>query len=219
MIAPLTPFAIKGVVWYQGESDVDFATEYRTLFPALIADWRNKWRLGNFPFLYVQVAPFKKTVPEIREAQLLTLNKAPNTAMVVTTDCGLPDDIHPVWKQPVGYRLALAARALAYQEKIEYSGPAIHSYRIRGREIYLSFTHVSHGFMVKSDSVKGFAIAGDDNRFMPAKVKIENHQIIVSNDSIPHPKHVRFGWENVPDVNLYNKEGLPASPFRLTFNQ
>ncbi|MBN1608017.1 MAG: hypothetical protein JW940_15390 [Polyangiaceae bacterium] len=123
MIAPLVPYAIRGVIWYQGEANVGRERQYRTLFPALIADWRRTWGQGGFPFLFVQIAPFSGMTPEIREAQLLSWQSTKNTAMVVTTDCGDPGDIHPAHKQPVGTRLALAARALAYGEKIEYSGP------------------------------------------------------------------------------------------------
>ncbi|WNH09673.1 sialate O-acetylesterase [Thalassobellus suaedae] len=125
MIAPLTKYPIKGALWYQGESDVDFALQYQILFPTLISDWRKNWNIGNFPFLYVQIAPFKKNIPELREAQLLTLQKTMNTAMVVTVDCGDENDIHPPYKQPIGYRLSLAARALAYNKNIAYSNFSI----------------------------------------------------------------------------------------------
>jgi len=215
IIAPLTTFPIKGVLWYQGESDNDFAQEYPILFPALIADWRRSWDIGDFPFLFVQVAPYKETKPEIREAQFISLKKTTNTAMVVTTDCGDANDIHPTNKQAVGYRLALAARALAYHENIEYSGPLFQSYKVENGKVLLSFTHAQNGFMIMADTLRGFTIAGSDNKFVTAKAVINGEFVVVYHDSINTPKSIRYGWANVPDVNLYNKEGLPASPFRI----
>lgn len=213
MIAPLTKYPIKGVLWYQGESDVDFASQYQILFPTLISDWRTNWNIGDFPFLYVQIAPFKKNIPELREAQFLTLEKIQNTAMIVTIDCGDENDIHPPFKQPVGYRLSLAARALAYNEKIEYSGPLYKSYEIKGTTIELAFTHVNNGFS-RDGNVNGFTISGTDKIFLPAKASIKGNKVIVYSDSIQKPIAVRYGWANVPQGNLYNIEGLPASPFR-----
>jgi sialate O-acetylesterase len=214
MVNPIIPFAIRGVIWYQGEGNNAKARQYRTLFPAMIADWRAKWKQGDFPFFFVQIAPFKNMTPEIREAQLLTLSKSPNTAMVVTTDVGDAGDIHPTRKQPVGQRLALAARALTYGEKIEYSGPLYQSMKVKGNQIVLSFTHIGTGLVARGGDLKGFTIAGADGQFVPAKAVIDGAQVIVSADSVTEPKAARYGWANVPDVNLYNKEGLPASPFR-----
>ncbi len=213
MIAPLTKYPIKGVIWYQGESDVDFASQYQVLFPCLISDWRKNWNIGDSPFLYVQIAPFKKNVPELREAQFLTLKKIPNTAMVVTSDCGDENDIHPPFKQPVGYRLSLAARALAYHESLEYSGPIYDSYEVKGNTIELSFTHVGNGFR-KEGSINGFTISGADKKFVPAKAIVKGDKVVVFNESIKEPVAARYGWANVPDGNLYSSEGLPASPFR-----
>lgn len=214
MLNPLIPYAIKGAIWYQGESNAKQARLYQSLFPAMIADWRAKWNQGNFPFLFVQIAPFNGQPPEIREAQFLTLAKSPNTAMAVTTDVGDAKDIHPKRKEPVGQRLALAARALAYGEKIEYSGPLYQSMKAKGNEIVLSFTHVGGGLVAKGGPLKGFTIAGVDGKFVPASAKIEGSNILVSAAGVTEPKAVRYGWDNVPDVNLFNQEGIPASPFR-----
>lgn len=219
MIAPLLPYTIRGVIWYQGEANSGRAREYRDLFPALIADWRSKWGLGDFPFLYVQIAPFKLMTPEIREAQLLTLDKATNTAMTVITDHGDAGDIHPADKEPVGQRLALAARALSYGEKIEYSGPLYTSLKIDGPRATLMFRHTGSGLIAKDGALKGFTIAGADGKFVPATAEISasGDTVTVSSDQVSAPVAVRYGWSNVPDVNLFNKEGLPASPFRTDF--
>ena len=214
MLNPIIPYAIKGAIWYQGESNASQSRLYRSLFPAMIADWRTRWNQGNFPFLFVQIAPYNDQPPEIREAQMLTLAKSPNTAMAVTTDVGEATDIHPTHKEPVGQRLALAARALAYGEKLEYSGPLYQSLVTKGAEIALSFTHASGGLVAKDGELKGFTIAGADGNFVPAKAEIKDSNIVVSAAGVTEPKAVRYGWANVPDVNLYNKEGLPASPFR-----
>ena len=214
MINPLIPYAIKGVVWYQGESNKNNPKQYQTLFPTMITDWRSVWAQGDFPFLYVQVAPYNAMPPEIREAQLLTLAKVPNAAMVVTTDCGDSTAIHPSLKQPVGNRLSLAARALAYKEKIEYSGPLFDNYVIKDNTVELSFTHIGKGLMAKDGELKGFTIATENKKFVPAKAEIVGNKIIVSSPDINYPAAVRYGWSNMPDVNLFNADGLPASPFR-----
>lgn len=214
MIAPVVPYGMKGVIWYQGESNARNSKEYQTLFPAMIADWRAKWKLGDFPFLYVQIAPFKGQPPEIREAQFLTLAKSKNTAMAVITDYGDANDIHPKKKEPVGARLSLAARALAYGEEIVYSGPLYDSMKAAGGKAEISFQSVGGGLVAKDGELKGFTIAGADGKFVPAKAEIAGEKVIVSAEGVAEPKAVRYGWENVPDVNLFNKEGLPASPFR-----
>jgi sialate O-acetylesterase len=214
MLAPIIPYAIKGAIWYQGESNAGKARQYRSLFPTMIADWRAKWKQGEFPFFFVQIAPFNGQPPEIREAQLLTLAKSGNTAMAVTTDVGNATDIHPTQKEPVGQRLALAARALAYDEKIEYSGPLYQAMTVTGDKIAVSFTHAGGGLVAKDGDLKGFTIAGADGKFVPAKAEIKGSNIIVSAAGVAAPQAVRFGWANTPEVNLYNKEGIPASPFR-----
>jgi sialate O-acetylesterase len=218
MLHPVIPYAMRGVIWYQGESNGGRAKEYRDLFPAMIGDWRALWGEGNFPFLYVQVAPFKNMGPEIRESQFLTLSKSTNTAMVVITDHGDANDIHPTEKEPVGQRLELAARALAYGEAIEYSGPLFQKADFRGSNSIVSFTHVGTGLMAKEGDLRGFEIAGADGKFVPAVAVVDGPNVVVSSQQVAAPTAVRFGWTNVPDVNLFNAQGLPASPFRSNPN-
>lgn len=213
MIAPLVPYGIRGAIWYQGESNAGQARLYRTLFPAMIADWRGKWKQGDFPFLYVQLAPYNKQPPEIREAQLLTLAKSPNTAMAVTADVGDLTNIHPVRKEPVGQRLALAARAMVYGEKIEYSGPSYQAMTVESGKAILKFTHTGGGLVAKAGPLKDFTIAGSDKKFVPAQAEIRGGEIVVSSDKVAAPVAVRYGWGTY-DGNLFNAEGLPASPFR-----
>ena len=214
MISPLIPYAIKGAIWYQGESNQSKSKQYQTLFPAMIADWRKLWNVGDFPFLFVQVAPFRGMNPEIREAQLISWKNAPNTAMVVTVDCGDAADIHPANKKTVGERLALAAEALAYNQKIQYSGPIYKSMKIQGNEIELSFDFIGKWLITKGPELTDFVISSADKVFVPAKAIIKGDKIIVSSDKIMNPVAVRMGWSNVPNVNLFNQAGLPASPFR-----
>jgi len=213
MIAPLEPYAIRGAIWYQGEANSGRAAQYRTLFPAMIADWRKAWGQGEFPFFFVQIAPHQGMSPEIREAQLLTTEKVPHTAMAVITDVGNATDIHPKQKEPVGTRLALAARATVYGEKIEYSGPAFDSMKVEGGKAVLKFKHAA-GLTAKDGELKGFTVAGEDKTFVPAKAEIKGETVIVSAENVSKPAAVRYGWANVPDVNLYNGAGIPASPFR-----
>jgi sialate O-acetylesterase len=214
MIAPLQPYALAGAIWYQGEANSGRAAQYQELFPTLIRNWRDAWGQGKFPFLFVQIAPHEKMSPEIREAQLLTWKKVPRTAQIVTTDIGDAKDIHPKKKEPVGARLALAARAIAYGEKLEYSGPAFTSMKVKGNRAILSFTHTGSGLMAKEGELKGFTLAGADGKFLSANATIDGAKVVVSSPSVPKPVAVRYGWESVPDVNLFNREGLPASPFR-----
>jgi sialate O-acetylesterase len=222
MIAPLIPYAIKGVIWYQGESNAGRAYQYRKLFLALIQDWRRNWGQGDFPFLFVQLAYFKEvptvkateTWSELREAQLMTLS-LPKTAMAVTIDIGEAYDIHPKNKQDVGLRLALGAQAIAYGKNIDYSGPIYDSMTIKGNKINLHFKHINGGLVSKNNEpLKGFTIAGKEQKFMPAEAKIEGNEIVVSSKEIPKPVAVRYAWAADPECNLYNKLGLPASPFR-----
>lgn len=215
MIYPLLPYAIKGVAWYQGEQNNYRPAQYPEVLSNMINSWRNDFGVGKFPFLMVQVAPFKGLCPEIREAQELVSQQVPNTALIVTTDCGNANDIHPANKQPVGERLALAARRLAYGEKIECSGPVYRSLKMKGNKIALSFSHADKGLSTPdNETLKGFTIAGNDKNFVSATAIIKGKQVIVYNDKVKKPTAVRYGWANVPDVNLYNKDGLPASPFR-----
>lgn len=217
-ITPLVPYAIRGAIWYQGESNSGRGKEYQTLFPAMITGWRKVWGQGDFPFLFVQIAPHGGMLPEIREAQRLTVQTTQNTAMAVTLDVGHPSDIHPQDKQPVGARLALAARALAHGEKIEHSGPAYDALSVSGNKATLSFKHIGGGLVARSASgspaLKGFLIAGSDNKFVDATATIEGDTIVVTSDAVAAPVAVRYGWVNVPEASLWNKAGLPASPFQ-----
>ena len=214
MIAPLQPYAIQGAIWYQGEANNGNPQQYQTLFPALITGWRSEWKQGDFPFLFVQIAPENRMTPEIREAQLFTWQKTPRTAMAVTTDVGDANNIHPTQKEPVGARLALAARAIAYGEKIEYSGPLYASHAVRGGKVVLTFTHLGKGLLAKDGALKGFTIAGADKKFVPAEAEITGSTVVVSSPGVPSPVAVRYGWANVPDINLFNKDGIPAASFR-----
>jgi sialate O-acetylesterase len=222
MIASLQPYAIKGAIWYQGESNAGRAYEYRTLFPAMIKNWRETWKQGDFPFLFVQLAPFmaieaepkESTWAELREAQLLTSLRVPNTAMAVITDVGDEKDIHPKQKEPVGGRLALAARALAYGERLTYSGPVYADLKVEGNKAILGFKHTGGGLVAKGGTLEGFTIAGADRKFVKAEAAIQEDKIVVWSPEVEKPVAVRFGWANYPVVNLWNKDGLPASPFR-----
>jgi sialate O-acetylesterase len=222
MIAPLLPYAIKGAIWYQGESNANRAWEYRTLFPAMIKSWREAFKQGDFPFLFVQLAPFlaTSTVPadtawaELRDAQLYTSLKVPNAAQAVITDVGETSDIHPNRKEPVGARLALAARALAYREKIEYAGPVFREMSVEGNKAVLHFSHTGKGLEAKGGLPLGFTIAGEDRKFVNAHAEIKGDKVVVWNDQVEKPVAVRFGWANYPFVDLWNRDGLPASPFR-----
>lgn len=218
MISPLLPFPLKGVIWYQGENNNKEPAAYRERFPAMIADWRKQWASPKLPFLFVQIAPYREMTPELREAQFLTLSKVENTAMVVTTDVGDANDIHPADKEPVGRRLALAARALAYGRKLEWSGPLYREMKITDDQVMIGFSHVGKGLVAKDGPLKGFTIAGEDGKFVPAKAAIRGKLVVVSSNEVPAPKAVRYGWDNVPDVNLFNQDGLPASPFRTDVN-
>lgn len=213
MIAPLQPFAIRGAIWYQGESNSGLPAPYQKLLPAMIGDWRKVWG-KELPFLFVQLAPHRNTRPAFREAQQRIWQSTPLTAMAVTTDVGNANDIHPTRKEPVGQRLALAARALTYGEKLEYSGPLYDSMIVKSGKIILSFKHVGGGLIAKDGELKGFTIAGDDKNFIPAKAEIQGATLIVSAEGVTNPQAVRYGWANFPEVNLFNREGLPASPFR-----
>jgi sialate O-acetylesterase len=219
MIAPLTRFPIRGAIWYQGESNAsrERAPLYAHLFGTMIQDWRSAWGQGDFPFLFVQLANFKTgrdaKWPELRDAQRQTLALA-NTGMAVTIDIGTTDDIHPKNKQDVGIRLALAARAITYGEKIEYSGPLFRQATPEGSSMRLWFDHVGGGLTAKGGSLTGFEIAGADRKFVPADAAIDGATIVVSSPSVSAPVGVRYAWSDDPRCNLYNAEGLPASPFR-----
>ncbi len=259
MIHPLLNYRIKGAIWYQGESNAlsgpAVAHRYRELFPMMIQNWRADWQQGDFPFYFVQLAPWRAVTKEPRdsdwallcESQSLTL-KLPNTGMAVITDYGHEMDIHPTPKRPVGERLSLNARALTYGEKIVYSGPMFKDMQVSGGKAVLNFDHVGgglvakemvptdprkskmktkegqeietvgYGWRVKEGSSKadliGFAVCGSDKKFHNAKAEIMGDTVVVSCDAVPSIVAVRYGWADHPLCNLFNQEGLPASPFR-----
>lgn len=242
MIAPIIPFGIEGAIWYQGESNAGNPYLYRTLFPAMIQDWRNHWAAANpdekdFPFCFVQLANFQAREneptqsdggwPGLREAQHMTL-KLPNTGEAVIIDIGQANDIHPKDKMDVGRRLALAALHMAYHKDLVFSGPTYAGMSVEGNKVRIKFDNVGEGLTIAAapstqpgvppaqpaSELKGFSIAGDDHRFVWANAKIEGDSVIVWSDQIEKPVAVRYAWANNPECNLYNKEGLPASPFR-----
>jgi len=220
MIAPITRYPIKGVIWYQGESNANAgpagASLYARAFQTMIRDWRKVWGEGDFPFLYVQLANYKANPAwaELREAQRQTLSLV-NTGMATIIDIGNPTNIHPTDKQDVGLRLALAARVIAYGEKIEDSGPLFREARPERAAMRIWFDHTTGGMNAKGGGpLKGFEIAGTDRRYVPADAKIESNSIVVSNPAVAAPQYVRYAWADNPDCNLYNGENLPASPFR-----
>jgi sialate O-acetylesterase len=225
MVAPLIPYAIRGAIWYQGESNGPTAKQYRNIMETMIADWRKAWDQGNFPFIYVQIANHQDLIKEpvkddpmvyVREGQLQNLS-IPNTAMVSAIDNADPNEpgnIHPKNKQEIGLRLSVAARALVYKEKLTYMGPVYNKMNVEGNTIRVKFSSTGQGLVAKGDNVTGFAIAGDDKKFVWANAKIDRTSVIVSSPDVPNPKSVRYGWSKNPPVNLYNKEGFPTSPFR-----
>jgi sialate O-acetylesterase len=217
MIAPLQPFALRGFLWYQGEANSGRPVPYQKLLPALIEDWRKAWG-ADLPFLFVQLAPYRGTHPAFREAQHNIWKKTPNTAMVVTTDVGDPTDIHPTRKQPVGERLALAARALSYGENLVYSGPVFEKLEVKGVRAFLTFTHSRNGLIAKGGELKGFTLAGSDGKFHSSQAEIQGSKVVVTSDKVTQPVAVRYGWAMVPEGNLFNLEGLPAAPFRTDSN-
>lgn len=223
MIAPLIRMSITGAIWYQGESNVGEAHKYRTLFPEMIKNWRSKWN-DEFPFMWVQLANFTAPVTqpvnsdwaELREAQSMTLS-LPKTGQAVIIDIGEAYDIHPRNKQDVGLRLALAAEQVVYNRSLVYSGPVYDRMEVKGKEIVLHFKNTGSGLWAKDryGYLRGFAIAGNDQRFVWAQARIEGNTIVISQAAVQQPVAVRYAWANNPDdANLYNKEGLPASPFR-----
>jgi len=222
MIAPLTPYAIRGAIWYQGESNAGRAYQYRSLFPTMIRSWWQAWGQNEFPFLFVQLANFLKVKEEpgesewaeLREAQSMTLT-LPKTGMAVIIDIGEANDIHPRNKQDVGDRLALWALARTYFKDVVYSGPLYSFMNVRGSEIVLHFEHVDGGLVAKGgEPLKGFAIAGADRKFVWAEAQIEGETVVVRSDKVAEPVAVRYAWADNPVCNLYNAAGLPASPFR-----
>lgn len=238
VICPLQGFAIKGAIWYQGESNSSRAREYRSVFPALIRNWREDWKQGDFPFLFVQLAAYHPMAPEptdpawahLREAQWHTWKTVPNTGMAVAIDGGLEDNIHPPYKEMVGNRLAAAARAVAYGEKIPPSGPVLKSSRVAGDRMILTFDHAGSGleardltlnaygktpYVLSARELKGFALCGEDRKFCWASATISGPDTIeLRSDAVKRPVAARYGWADFPLCNLFNRDGLPAVPFR-----
>jgi sialate O-acetylesterase len=218
MIAPETGFAIKGVIWYQGESNAapGFASMYSKVFPTLISNWREKWGEGDFPFLFVQISSFGAGPTDswgiVRDAQRRTLDLV-KTGMAVTLDVGEPNNVHPADKQTVGHRLALAARALAYGEAVEYSGPLFRQVTSEGTSLRIWFNHTGDGLSAKGGPLTGFEVAGKDHQFVAADARIDGTTVVVTAPQVKAPVFVRYAWANVPDANLYNSAGLPTSTF------
>jgi sialate O-acetylesterase len=222
MIAPLVPYGIKGAIWYQGESNAGKAWQYRRLLPALIADWRNRFGVGEFPFYIVSLAAYQKTHPEprennwaeLREAQAFTAKTVKNAGLAIAIDIGEANDIHPKNKKDVGLRLARWALAKDYGKPVEFSGPWYKSMVLDGGKVKLSFDHVGGGLVAKGEKLTGFAIAGEDKKFVWADAVIEGDKVAVSSEKVAKPVAVRYAWDINPVCNLYNKAGLPAVPFR-----
>ena len=225
MLNPLIPYAIEGVLWYQGESNSSRAQQYKKAFPLLITDWRKKWNQGDFPFYFVQISSFNANNgnsnkgsmwAELREAQSQTL-KLPNTGMCITTDIGNPIDIHPANKQDVGNRLAAIALKNVYKQYRICTGPTYKSMEIQGDKIVVSFDNLGSGLTTpdKYGYVKGFEIAGKDKVFYFARAQIINDKVVVYSEKVPNPEAIHFGWtDDASDNNLFNKEGFPADSFR-----
>ena len=224
MLAPLVRYTIRGAIWYQGESNAQAyrSYEYRELFAALIDDWRVAWNQGPFPFLFVQLAnwlprhaePVESHWAELREAQWLTMRTVPMTGMAVTIDIGDMEDIHPRNKQDVGRRLALEARRVAYGESIVSSGPLYRGMRIEGNRVRVLFDSVGGGLVARTEPLAEFAVAGRDGAFVRAEARIDGPSVVVSSAAVPNPIAVRYAWQDNPQASLYNREGLPATPFR-----
>lgn len=223
MINPLTQFPIKGAIWYQGESNVAEAYDYRTLFPLMINTWREKWR-EQFPFYWVQLAnymakdktPQKSEWAELREAQTMALS-LPLTGQAVITDIGEDDNLHPRNKQDVGLRLAFIALNKTYgMDNFVYSGPVFKSMKILGNNVCIEYDHIGQGLFIKNKYgfVEGFSVAGVDRKFEWAQAYVDGNKVFLYSNAVPHPIAVRYSWSNNPDVNLFNRDGLPAAPFR-----
>ncbi|UJH90813.1 sialate O-acetylesterase [Antarcticibacterium sp. 1MA-6-2] len=224
MVAPFTKISLKGILWYQGESNTGNPQTYESYMDALINGWREVFNSSGIPFIYAQLPnfmdvnymPSESNWAELRESQLKALS-SPNTAMTVNIDLGEWNDIHPDNKKDVGERMALAAQKLAYGEDVVFSGPLYKDYKIEGNKVIISFSNIGSGLVTDDGEDPGeFAIAGEDKKFVWAKTKIEGDNVIVWSEDVPNPKYVRYAWADNPDnPNLQNKEGLPASPFRI----
>jgi sialate O-acetylesterase len=222
MIAPLAPFGVKGAIWYQGESNADRPHHYRHVLATMVKSWRQTFGQGDFPFFIVELAPFTAIVKDpvdqewavVRESMQWVAGNLPAVDTVSITDVGDERDIHPQRKQPVGERLSRAARAWAYGEKIVPAGPEFEKAAFEGGKAIVSFKNVGAGLEARDGDLQGFTIAGEDKKFYPAKAVIEGATVVVTSDQVAEPKAVRYGWANYPVVNLWNKDGVPASTFR-----
>lgn len=223
MILSLVPFAIRGAIWYQGESNAGRGKQYEELLETMISNWRRIWGQGDFPFYIVQLANFqteqkdpneRSSWAELRESQTKVGYGYANCGLATIIDIGEAKDIHPKNKQDVGDRLAKAALALTYGKNVVYSGPTYKAMTVEGNAVRLSFDHLGSGLMNKGDEVKGFVIAGEDKKFVWANAVIDGNTVVVSSPEVSEPKAVRYGWANNPPCTLYNQEGLPAVPFR-----
>lgn len=223
MILPMSKYTMKGFIWYQGEGNTWGGYLYRKLFATMIDGWREIWGQGDMPFYFVQLAnfqaysskeAFQSTWAELRDSQFHVLKAVKNTGMAVTIDVGEPDNVHPREKKAVGHRLALWALAKDYNKKIPYSGPIYKSMKKKDSAIILKFDHVGKGLICKGERLTGFAIAGEDKKFVEAEAKIKGRTLVVSSDKVKKPIAVRYGWQDSPTCNLYNLANLPASPFR-----
>ncbi len=216
MVAPFTPLPIRGVIWYQGESNSKLNTVglYNRLFSSLIQDWRRQWRQGDFPFLFVQISAYASTPQEnwglLRDAQRRTLSLA-NTGMAVTIDSGDEHNVHPAKKQIVGERLSLLARKMVYGEQVAASGPLFRLAYPEGGAMHVWFNNAEG--LTAQGAPEGFEVAGADGNFVAAKARIEGDTVVASSPSVPEPRYVRYAWPNFPSANLYNAAGLPASTF------
>jgi sialate O-acetylesterase len=223
MITPLLSYAFRGALWYQGESNALKAHQYRKLLPALIQNWRDASHQKDMQFLIVQLPnhgavpdePGESAWSELREAEFLTMKNVPNTGLAVTIDVGDPKDLHPHRKREVGQRLALWALGTTYKQPIEYSGPLYESMKVEGSEARVRFTHIGSGLETRGNAeLQGFTVAGADKKFHWARASIAGDAVIVSSPDVPLPVAVRYAWGDSPTCNLFNKDGLPASPFR-----
>jgi len=223
MIAPLAAYPVRGAIWYQGESNALKAYQYRKLLPALIQSWRASWKDSDFPFLIVQLPnhgaipgePSESAWSELREAQFLTSRQVPHTGIAVTIDVGDPKDLHPHRKAEVGERLALLALGTTYKQPIVFSGPLYQSMKVEGNRIRIQFADTGSGLeALGGGPLTGFAIAGADRKFHWAEAAIDGMSVVVSSPEVPAPVAVRYAWGDSPHCNLFNKDGLPASPFR-----
>lgn len=217
MIAPLVGYPLRGILWYQGEGNAERPKEYETLFPALITDWRRRWREERMPFYFVQLAGFDSKEPRadwagLREAQTRAL-QLPETGMVVALDLGDAEDIHPQRKKEVGQRLALLARAKLYGERVAFSGPVFRQARREGSALLAEFDFAASGWEIRGERAKGFEIAGSDGKFLPADVLIEGARLRLSSAQVRVPVAARYGWKNFSEANIYNRDGLPLAPF------